>query len=171
MDFQFNNIFLIISLFVLVFCIIHTIITDFKSLIISNKTVVSIIFLYFIGSLVNPDVENNFYYILLSSFFTFLFFFIFFVLGFVGGGDVKLVTAISLWLGPSLLFEFLLYMSLAGGILALVKVSLLRMKNNRMLKILGENTHNFFNSKEIPYGLAIGFSALIMIPAIYNNHI
>ncbi len=41
-------------------------------------------------------------------------------LGWLGGGDVKLIAALSLWAGPSYLAELLLAIALGGGALALV---------------------------------------------------
>jgi prepilin peptidase CpaA len=43
-----------------------------------------------------------------------------FSLGRIGGGDVKLISAVSLWTGFEHLLEFLIYVSLAGGVLALL---------------------------------------------------
>lgn len=43
-----------------------------------------------------------------------------FARGWFGGGDVKLLTAVSLWAGPTLFSEVILVTALAGGVLALV---------------------------------------------------
>lgn len=43
-----------------------------------------------------------------------------FALGVMGGGDVKLATATSLWAGSDLVFEFLTLTALAGGVLSMV---------------------------------------------------
>lgn len=43
-----------------------------------------------------------------------------FSLGRIGGGDVKLISAVSLWTGFGHLLEFLIIVSLAGGVLALL---------------------------------------------------
>ena len=40
-------------------------------------------------------------------------------LGWLGGGDVKLIAALSLWAGPSHLAGLLLAIALGGGVLAL----------------------------------------------------
>lgn len=46
-----------------------------------------------------------------------------FALGWMGGGDVKLFSALALWSGPSRLAPFALITSLAGAALALVMLS------------------------------------------------
>jgi Flp pilus assembly protein protease CpaA len=43
-----------------------------------------------------------------------------FWLGGIGGGDVKLVTALGAWLGPWGLLQALFWIALAGGVLAAV---------------------------------------------------
>lgn len=110
-----SNFVLILSLTLLVLCILHSISTDFRSLIISNKTTLLIVVLFFTESLINSRIDGTFLYTLLCSLFVFLFFFTLFVFNLLGGGDVKLVASISLWLGPALLFDFLFFMSLIGG--------------------------------------------------------
>jgi len=73
-----------------------------------------------------------------------------FALGAMGGGDVKLIGAIALWLPwPALLF-MLVIMSLAGG--ALTLAMMIRKKLARTEGPL-----------EIPYGVAIAFAGLWMI--------
>ncbi len=36
----------------------------------------------------------------------------------VGGGDAKLISAVALWAGPALIFDFVLITALLGGVLA-----------------------------------------------------
>ncbi len=43
-----------------------------------------------------------------------------FAAGMVGGGDVKLATAVALFAGPSLLVDFLLVVGIAGGVLGII---------------------------------------------------
>ena len=47
-----------------------------------------------------------------------------FALGWIGGGDAKLMAAASLWLGLKGLAPFVLYTGLAGGALALILLAL-----------------------------------------------
>ena len=164
-----SNIILILSLTLLVLCILHSISTDFRSLIISNKTTLLIVVLFFTESLINSRIDGTFLYTLLCSLFVFLFFFTLFVFNLLGGGDVKLVASISLWLGPALLFDFLFFMSLIGGGIALIKILLIKTKDHFNSVALKNMTYKFSQTKEIPYGIAIGFSALIMIPRIYDS--
>ena len=73
-----------------------------------------------------------------------------FYLGGMGGGDVKLVAAVALWLPFEAVIALLVLMSLGGGVLTLAMVAHKRLKRNDQ-KI------------EIPYGVAIAFGGLWLI--------
>jgi len=73
-----------------------------------------------------------------------------FALGAMGGGDVKLIGAIALWLPWPALLLMMVIMSLAGG--ALTLALMIRKKLARTEGPL-----------EIPYGVAIAFAGLWMI--------
>ncbi len=79
-----------------------------------------------------------------------------FYTGMMGGGDVKLAAAIALWLPPAATLAFLVYMSVAGGIVTLIVVALhkLRSKEGR---------------PEIPYGVAIAIGALAILAQRFLN--
>ena len=73
-----------------------------------------------------------------------------FALGWMGGGDVKLVAAVALWLPWQAVLVLLVLMSLAGGVLTLAMVA--------RRKLAGHE-----QEIEIPYGVAIAFGALWLI--------
>ena len=73
-----------------------------------------------------------------------------FALGAMGGGDVKLVAAVALWLPWQAVLALLVIMSLAGG--ALTLAMLIRKRLARRQEAL-----------EIPYGVAIAFGGLWLI--------
>ena len=77
----------------------------------------------------------------------FVLFCVAFHFGPMGGGDVKLIGALSLWLPPIVLLQMLVVMSLAGGVLTLLMLAEHRLrKSERIL--------------EIPYGVAIAIAGL-----------
>ena len=73
-----------------------------------------------------------------------------FALGAMGGGDVKLIAALALWLPVMPLLGLLMVMSLAGG-----AVTLLMMVERRL--------HGKTGQLEIPYGVAIAFAGLLAL--------
>ena len=73
-----------------------------------------------------------------------------FYLGAMGGGDVKMLGALALWLPWQAVLALLVIMSLAGGVLTLVMVVRQRLARKE-------------GRPEIPYGVAIAFAGLWMI--------
>lgn len=70
-----------------------------------------------------------------------------FAIKWMGGGDVKLLTALALWISPELFVQLLFIMALAGGMLTIVMGAwhVMRREKQRLA---------------IPYGVAIAFGGL-----------
>lgn len=80
-----------------------------------------------------------------------------FALGQMGGGDVKMIGALALWLPIAPLVWMLILMSLLGGALTAVLMleKWLRKREGAI---------------EIPYGVAIAMASLIALREPYLNH-
>lgn len=110
----------------------------------------------------------------------FVVFTILFALNLMGGGDVKLISALGFWAGKGYIMEFLLVTALAGGVLA-VGVMVWR-KYAPLIGILPEQpslpgkanektNRASINKKErkttyIPYGIAISLGGLFVVNKI-----
>jgi prepilin peptidase CpaA len=79
-----------------------------------------------------------------------------FYLGMMGGGDVKLLAALALWLPPGAVLFLLVVMSLAGG-----AITLFMLVRHRLSRRQGQ--------LEIPYGVAIAFGGLWLISERFLN--
>ncbi len=79
-----------------------------------------------------------------------------FACGAMGGGDVKLVAAVALWLPAGSVLKLLIIMSVAGGLLT--AAMLIR---HRMAKSPA--------ALEIPYGIAIAFGGIWLISERFLN--
>nr|WP_295371398.1 prepilin peptidase [uncultured Sphingosinicella sp.] len=79
-----------------------------------------------------------------------------FHIGAMGGGDVKLIAALSLWLSPFAVAKLLVIMSLAGGVLTLAM--LIRHRWAKSATAL-----------EIPYGVAIAVGGFWVLGEPYLN--
>ncbi len=79
-----------------------------------------------------------------------------FFLRLMGGGDVKLAAALTLWLAPAETLRFLVFMSLAGGLLtaALLVAQKARSRTGR---------------PTIPYGVAIAAGGLAIFAQRFLN--
>lgn len=129
--------------------------TDIRSRQISNKLNLAIaiaapLFWWSSGLSLWPDVAIQFgvaiaAFAVLSAMFA---------AGLMGGGDVKLLTAIALWIEPTAFLQLLIIMALAGGVLTVVMGAwhFLRRQKERLA---------------IPYGVAIAFGGLWVLAANY----
>ena len=80
-----------------------------------------------------------------------------FAMGAMGGGDVKMIGAVALWLPWQAVLALLIIMSIAGG--ALTAAMMIR---HRLKKADGQ--------LEVPYGVAIAFAALWLIGQRFLYH-
>ena len=78
-----------------------------------------------------------------------------FAAGAMGGGDVKLLTALALWLPWKPFLQLVVIMALLGGVLTLVCVAWHRMarRNGKL---------------EVPYGVAIAGAGLWVLASTYG---
>ncbi|MET0138307.1 MAG: prepilin peptidase [Sphingobium sp.] len=79
-----------------------------------------------------------------------------FAMGAMGGGDVKMLAALSLWLPAGALVSVLVLMALLGGILTIFTVL-----HHRATRRIG--------AVEVPYGVAIALAGLWVIGEPYFN--
>lgn len=82
-----------------------------------------------------------------------------FAIGQMGGGDVKLIGALALWLTPLRLLDTLLVMSVLGGVLTL-------------LFMIERRWHPREGAVEVPYGVAIAVAGLLTLaePLVNQFH-
>ena len=80
-----------------------------------------------------------------------------FYAGMMGGGDVKLAAALALWFPPGATIKFLVFMSLAGGLLTL-------------LLLVWHRARQREGRPQIPYGVAIALGGLAILAQPYLNH-
>jgi len=131
--------------------------TDLRSRIISNKLNLAIALLaplwwWANGLAPYPDMALQMgQAILLFALFTGLF-----ALGMMGGGDVKMLGALALWLPLPAVVTLLVVMSLAGGVVTIATVT-----HHRVTRRIGR--------PEIPYGVAIALAGLWVLGERYLN--
>lgn len=148
-----------VILTVLMFAVMYFDITKF---IIPNTISIIIIALWPVFLLVVPyDINWTLSLAVLLG--VFLFGLLIFTFNIMGGGDVKLFSALSLWIGwqPYILIQFFTWVAIAGGILALFKL---------LMQGIGKITGTYKmmpyfikTNKDIPYGIAIAFSFLYLL--------
>jgi len=80
-----------------------------------------------------------------------------FAMGAMGGGDVKLIAALGLWLVPLDFFQMIVWMSLGGGLLTLGM-------------LIWHRVRKIETPLEIPYGVAIAAAAAPVLAQRYIYH-
>jgi prepilin peptidase CpaA len=79
-----------------------------------------------------------------------------FYVGMMGGGDVKLAAALALWFPPAGTIKFLVFMSVAGGVLTLGILAWHRAQRRE-------------GRPQIPYGVAIAVGGLAILGPILTQ--
>lgn len=112
-----------------------------------------------------------------------------FALGLMGGGDVKLITAMMIWCGPALAPGFLLLTALAGGLVSAVVLMRVRLHAfqaeqslgaadavSRIVNPLSPRMTEIGNSattsgpqKKVPYGLGICVGGLYVAWILFQQ--
>ena len=115
-----------------------------------------------------PPIAMNVFYGLV----VFAFFIVFWQLGWVGGGDVKFVSAISLFMGLDHVLIFVVLMSIISLLMVFIlkslpNISLIFLK--RPLPGIILNLITKVEQHTIPYGLPAAIAALILIPSVIAN--
>jgi prepilin peptidase CpaA len=85
--------------------------------------------------------------------------------GWVGGGDVKLAALVAMWLGISLLPDFLLLASIFGGALTMLILSFRSMPLPGTLVRLPWLARLHEATEGVPYGIALALAALVIYPS------
>jgi prepilin peptidase CpaA len=93
-----------------------------------------------------------------------------FARGYIGGGDVKLLSAATLWAGPTETPALLIVTGLIGGALALILLSSIgdylmgtgRVLLERALRGSAALASGGTTAKQVPYGVAIAAAAVIV---------
>lgn len=133
-------------------------VSDLRSRTISNRlnaamALLAVPFWFAAGWSIWPDVPLQF----AAAFAVFLLFAGFFAIGAMGGGDVKMIGAVMLWIPLPLFVPMLAIMAIAGGILS--AVMLIQSKIRPSDKAI-----------EVPYGVAIAIAGLWALHQQYLNH-
>jgi prepilin peptidase CpaA len=153
---------------VYIFCVIYGILSDARNLMIPNWVPILLVIAFLAYSLFFwPDID------LLSRLATsalvFLLCFVVYNLNWFGGGDLKLLTAVSLWMGPAHIIAFSLLMAGLGSLLGLLLLTLrwtVKVRGTLSPERLPRSVRRWLEEGACPYGIAIGTAALVMAPSV-----
>lgn len=134
------------------------VVNDVGSLRIPNRISVALAALYPLYVTVSP-VPVDWPAALIVAVIVFVAGVIAFACGLLGGGDVKLLAAVMLWVGQARAFEFLLLTAVIGGVLGVFMMSRWRMSCAHAADGIGAfGLRDVLLRPFIPYGVAIAFA-------------
>ena len=147
-------------------------ISDVKSLKIPNAVSVIVLALFFLDyGLSEPRVDLTKHMIIAGV--ALLLGFGVFAAGFMGAGDIKLITALMLWAGPRDAFAFLIVMTFAGGLFAgllLITRTTMSVWPSAQHYIPSRRLRTWAERGIFPYGIAICSAGLLLMPAFFAPH-
>jgi prepilin peptidase CpaA len=138
--------------------------SDLFEMRISNRTCLSIVALFgvFAAATAMPLAIIGWH--LLAGLAVLVVSFTLFAAGYIGGGDAKLVAAISVWVGFGQLWEYIAISSVIGGFLTLAILAVRKhplpafaVKQAWIMRLHDKKSG-------VPYGIALGLTALIIWP-------
>jgi prepilin peptidase CpaA len=139
--------------------------SDLFSMKISNKIPIMLVLCFFITAILAEIQIETITYHILCALSVLLVTFCMFALGWVGGGDAKLIAATSLWFGLSNnLLNYFIIATLIGGLLT---IAIMNSRRHPLPWPLSGSSwivrlHDM--NSGIPYGLALAAAALIVYP-------
>jgi len=154
-----------------VFCICYAIVSDFTRLRIANWIPATLMVLFLVYAALRLDLLIFKDHLVLAAI-VFVFGFVSFIFGWIGGGDVKLLTVLTLWAGPSHGPDLLIATTLGGGLMAF---GLLLLRNSTQARMLMPTATPFRRIRSFaergvcPYGLAMGAAALVSLHPMFTS--
>ena len=158
----------IIFALIFVFCVIFAIISDITSLRIPNIVSIVLVVSFAVYALLG-GIPAVWPHVIIAGV-VFVLLFASFGLGWVGAGDVKFLTALTVWAGPSHGTVFILLFAIFGGVFALSLIGLRSMlpyyPTLAGWPVIGKMSRWARNGL-CPYGIPIGLAALCVAPSIF----
>jgi prepilin peptidase CpaA len=146
-------------------CLALAALTDFFEMTIPNWISALLILAFLLISPFSDLTLITFGWHLIAAVAVFAACFALFALNVMGGGDAKLLTAVSLWFGfNTSLFEFLVLTGYIGGLLT-IAVLLLRANWDMFATVGLRLPQTLMAAKKVPYAIAIGAAGLIAYPS------
>jgi prepilin peptidase CpaA len=145
-------------------CICYAMASDFARLVIPNWVVVVLVAAFAAFAVLRLEPGAILVHAAVAAV-VLAFFLAFFLAGWVAGGDVKLIGAVALWIGPGHAGRFVLLTALVGALLALALL-LIKSTGDRVGGALGSSwlyrrARDLAERGQCPYGVAIGAGALL----------
>lgn len=151
-------------------CIAHAAWTDVTKMKISNSISVILIVAFLIFAAIHFEPTSALAHIAVATA-VFIVTFCCYAMRWMGGGDVKLLSALSIWIGPQQILSFLMAVAVLGGVLAafvLCARYFLSLKRSQHHNVVVERIAKWATIGRVPYAVPIGAAALSCTGAIFS---
>lgn len=140
---------------------------DLRSFRIPNRLVLLVVGFYPAHLIASPQPVDWLAGLICGAVLFFVGFFAF-SRGVLGGGDVKLLSAVGLWAGPTLVFPVLLLTMMSGGLLAVIFLAHAMLQSRSQIggDVLARKA---MLSAPVPYGIAIAIGAAYLTGRLLLN--
>lgn len=143
--------------------------TDIREFKIPNECSILLLIMYPMHVWLSPVDVDVFGGIIVSASVFALTFTLFFI-NRLGGGDVKLLTALGLWAGPALIADLLVITTISGAVLAILFISRAGVVIALGFDQIGqESARDNVLAERLPYGVAIACGGLATIWALIDG--
>jgi prepilin peptidase CpaA len=153
-----------------VYCVCYAIVSDIRELKIPNWVSITLVVGFAPYAILSwSELELVMRLVVTAAMFCIAF--VFFYKNWLGGGDVKLLTAVSLWVGPTHIFAFTIILGLIGAMLAIALIWLRRRfdADAPFGRVKApQAVARWLREGVCPYGSAIGLAGLAMVPRIFG---
>jgi prepilin peptidase CpaA len=144
-------------------------VTDYRTYLIPNRISLAIAALYPVYVMTQPaDVDWQGALVVASAFLVIGV--LLFRFGIVGGGDIKLLTAMALWVGPGEILAFLFITAIAGLALTVLTISHLRYLRPWPAPALASDEAAVLKLRQsVPYGIAIALGGILTVLRLFGS--
>lgn len=148
----------------LIFSMLAILWSDVRRYLIPNWLVGSLLLLYPLAVWLSPN-QTDWPMAVAGMGITFVIGYGIFAMRWMGAGDIKLLTVCSLWVGFSLLLEFIFTVALLGGALSLLLLAARKILPLLAVKFpkLPPLPRILRNGEPVPYGVAIAVAFLLLL--------
>ena len=153
-----------IALFIFPMLMAYAASSDLLTMRIANSLVAFVALSYFVLALVAHLPLSEIGTSLAASAIVLAISFAFFAFGWIGGGDAKLVSATTLWVGFGMLLPYLIYAALLGGALTLLILALRRYPLAPWLARIKWVDRLHDGKSGVPYGITLAIAGLLVYP-------
>ncbi len=152
---------IVVALCLFCLCMAVSMVTDLSHMIISNRLVLFLVALFIVFAVSADWSAARLGLHAATGGAVLLLTFGAFALGWMGGGDAKLIAATALWFGPTLAFwDYLFLASLFGGVLTLVMI----LARACLRPTTGHASVDRLldPASGVPYGVALGAAGIVV---------